>query len=145
MAMDEAALERFLTEGAKIAVLSTVDRRGHPRSAPVWYEWRDGALLILTGRDSLKWRNLLRAPRAAVCIDEREPPYAAAILDGPVEEVGADEQPVYEFALRLAERYYGDAEAARAFAEPMRGGSPGSVVFRLRPQRVVSWRGAEEA
>ena len=74
MAMDEAALERFLTEGAKIAVLSTVDRRGHPRSAPVWYEWRDGALLILTGRDSLKWRNLLRAPRAAVCIDEREPP-----------------------------------------------------------------------
>ena len=78
-------------------------------------------------------------------IQRLQEPYAAAILDGPVEEVGADEQPVYEFALRLAERYYGDAEAARAFAEPMRGGSPGSVVFRLRPQRVVSWRGAEEA
>ena len=124
MPMSEARLDEFLTEGTKLAVVSTVDRRGHPRSAPVWYEWRDGSVLIFTGRASLKWRNLQRVPRASICVDERETPYAGVVIDGPVEEVTEDEDPIYQVALRMATRYYGDEEG-RAFAEPYRDGSPG--------------------
>ena len=136
--MSDAQLDRFLTEGALLAVVSTVDGDGHPRSAPVWYEWRDGAVLIFTGRSSLKWRNLQRTTRASVCIDRRESPYAGAVLDGPVEEVSEGDEALYDVALRMATRYYGEDEG-RAFAESYRGGSPGTVVFRVRPQRIVSW------
>jgi PPOX class probable F420-dependent enzyme len=138
MTMDDARLDRFLSEGAKLAVVSTVDRRGHPRSAPVWYEWREGAVLIFTGRSSLKWRNLERTPYASVCIDERESPYAGVVIDGPVEEVSEDDDPLYDIALRMAVRYYGDDEG-RTFAEQYRSGSPGTVVFRVRPEHIVSW------
>ena len=138
MPMDEARLEQFLTEGAKIAVVSTVDRSGHPRSVPVWYEWRDGSVLIFTGRSSLKWRNLQRVPHASVCIDDREPPYACAVIDGPVEEVTEEDDPLYEVARRMATRYYGEEEG-NVFAEPYREGSAGTVVFRVRPEHIVSW------
>lgn len=138
MPMSEARLDEFLTEGTKLAVVSTVDRRGHPRSAPVWYEWRDGSVLIFTGRSSLKWRNLQRVPHASVCVDERETPYAGVVIDGPVEEVSDGDDPIYEVALRMATRYYGEEEG-RAFAEPYRDGSPGTVVFRVRPEHIVSW------
>lgn len=144
MPMSESRLDEFLTGGARIAVVSTVDGRGHPRSAPVWYEWRDGAVLIFTGRSSLKWRNLQRVPHASVCVDERETPYAGAVISGPVEEVTADDESVYDVALRIATRYYGDEEG-RAFAEPYRDGSPGTVVFRVRAEHVVSWDYAADA
>lgn len=144
MPMDDAALDRFLTEGTKLAVVSTVDARGRPRSSPVWYEWRNGAVLIFTGRSSLKWRNLQRTPFASVCVDERESPYAAVVIDGPVEEVPEEEDPLYEVALRMAVRYYG-AEEGRSFAEQYRNGSPGTVAFRVRPEHIVSWDYASDA
>ena len=144
MPMSEAQLDRFLSEGTNLAVVSTVDRGGHPRSAPVWYEWRDGAVLIFTGRSSLKWRNLQRTPHASVCIDAREAPYAGVVIDGPVEEVAEGDVALYDVVLRVAVRYYGEEEG-RAFAESYRGSSPGTVVFRVRPERIVSWDYAEEA
>ena len=48
------------------------------------------------------------------------------------------DEALYDVALRMATRYYGEDEG-RAFAESYRGGSPGTVVFRVRPQRIVSW------
>ena len=49
----EALLARPL-----VAVLSTVDAAGNPRTAPVWFHWQDGAAYVFTGRTTLKWRNL---------------------------------------------------------------------------------------
>ncbi len=142
--MNDAQLDRFLTGGTRMAVVSTVDRHGRPRSAPVWYDWSDGAVVMFTGRSSLKWRNLQRTSYASVCIDERESPYAGVVIDGPVEEVPEADDALYDVALRMATRYYGEEEG-RAFAEPYRGGSPGTVVFRVRPEHIVSWDYAEEA
>ena len=48
----EALLARPL-----VAVLSTVDAAGNPRTAPVWFHWEDGAAYVFTGRATLKWRN----------------------------------------------------------------------------------------
>ena len=67
MPMTEAQLEEFLTQ-PHLAVLSTVDAEGRPRSAPVWFQWEDGAAYVFTGRGSLNWRNLERNPAASLCI-----------------------------------------------------------------------------
>ena len=130
----EALLARPL-----VAVLSTVDAAGNPRTAPVWFHWQDGAAYVFTGRTTLKWRNLQRHPYASLCIDEREPPYSGVILDGPIEE---SDRSLHELVLGMALRYYGE-ERGRPFAEAYReGGSAAAnaVAFKLTPDRVYTWR-----
>lgn len=140
MPMSPAEVDAFLAQPL-VAVLSTVDDRGAPRSTPVWFHWADGAAYMFTRRKSLKWRNLLARPRASLCIDLRTPPYSAVVLDGPVEPI-EDPARLHELALTMARAYYGDAKGA-VFAERYRD-SPGTVLFRLTPERTISWAYAED-
>ena len=119
-----------------VGVITTMDAEGRPRATPIWYAWKDGAAYMFTSRDSLKWRNLERNPYASLCVDWREPPYAAVTMDGPVREVG---ESVYELALGMARRYYGEEEG-REFAESYRDEPSDTVVFALTPRRVASFR-----
>ena len=139
MPMTEAQLEEFLRQ-PYLAVLSTVDAGGRPRSAPVWFHWEDGAAYVFTGRTSLKWRNLERNPAVSLCIERRTVPYAAAILEGDVEE--ADQSRLYELVLAMGLRYYSE-ERGRALAERYQD-SPQTVLFRLKPRRITSWDYATE-
>ena len=129
-------VDDFLIQ-TQVAVISTLGADGAPRSAPIWYSWEGGAAYMFTGRRTLKWRNLLRDPRASLCVDWREPPYKSVILSGRVEEV---ERPLYDLVLSMAIRYYGESEG-RAFAEGYREQSEDVVVFRLIPTRVADYLG----
>jgi PPOX class probable F420-dependent enzyme len=140
MPMTPAELDAFLVQPL-VAVLSTVDERGHPRSAPVWFHWAEGAAYMFTRRTSLKWRNLLARPHASLCVDLRTPPYSAAILQGRVEAV-EDPARLYALVRTMARAYYGEAKGA-VFAAGYRE-SPGTVLFRLHPERIVSWAYTED-
>ncbi len=118
-----------------VAVISTVDNIGRPRSAPIWFHWEDGAAYMFTGRNTLKWRNIQLYPYASLCVDWREPPYQSIILDGSIEEV---ERPLYELVLLMALRYYGREEGAK-FAEDYKDQSKNVAVFRLVPERVANY------
>lgn len=131
-------VDEFLSQ-TLVAVISTSDADGRPRSAPIWYAWEDGAAYMFTGRRTLKWRNLLRNPHASLCVDWREPPYKSAILSGRVEEV---ERPLYDLVLSMAIRYYGEDEG-RAFAEGYRQQSDDVVIFKLTPTRIADYLGGE--
>ncbi len=127
-------IDEFLSQ-TLVGVICTVDAQGRPRSAPIWYQWEDGAADFFTGRGTLKWRNLLRDSRASLCVDWREPPYKSVIVDGTVEEV---DRPLYDLVLSMATRYYGDKEG-RDFAEGYRGDHPDVVIFRLVPTRIADY------
>jgi PPOX class probable F420-dependent enzyme len=141
MEMTGGALEAFLSQPL-VAAISTVDEQGRPHSTPVWFQWDEGAAYVFTGRRSAKWRNLQRNPHASLCVDRREPPYAAAIIEGPVEESDRD---VHEAVLGMALRYYGEQrgrEFAEQYREPQRAAR--TVLFRIVPERVVAWDNADE-
>ena len=138
MASIDPRVDQFLSQ-THVAVISTAGADGAPRSAPIWYAWEDGAAYMFTGRRTLKWRNLLRDPRASLCVDWREPPYKSVILSGYAEEV---QRPLYDLVLSMAIRYYGEDEG-RAFAEGYREQSDDVVVFRLIPTRVADYLGGE--
>lgn len=131
-------IDEFLSQ-TLVAVVSTIDGEGRPRSAPIWYHWEDGAAYMFTGRRTLKWRNILRNPVASLCVDWREPPYRSVILDGAVEEV---QRPLYDLVLSMAVRYYGEEEG-RAFAEGYREQSDDTVIFRLTPTRIADYTDGE--
>ncbi len=127
-------VDDFLTQ-TRVAVISTVDAEGRARAAPIWFAWEDGAAYMFTGRRTLKWRNILRAPRAALCVDDRQPPYRSVILDGDVEEV---DRPLHPLVLSMAIRYYGEDEG-HAFAEDYCEPRPDVAIFRLTPSRVADY------
>ena len=134
MAMNQQQIEDFLTQ-TLVAVISTVDSDGRPRSAPIWFEWENGAAYMFTSRRTLKWRNIQALPHASLCVDKREPPYQSVIMDGPIQEV---DRPLYDLVLSMALRYYGE-EKGRAFAEGYRGQHPGVVIFMLTPRHIASY------
>ena len=135
----DTGIDEFLRR-TLIAVISTVDKSGRPRSAPIWFHWEDGAAYMFTDRSTLKWRNIQRYPYASLCVDWREPPYKSIILDGSIEEF---ERPLYELALSMALRYYGEVQGTN-FAENYKGQSKNVAVFRLVPERVANYLDEEQ-
>ena len=130
----DTRVDEFLRQ-TLIAVISTVDKSGRPRSAPIWFHWENGAAYMFTGRDTLKWRNIQRYPYASLCVDWREPPYESIILDGPIEEV---DRPLYELVRSMALRYYGE-EQGEKFSEDYKYQSKNNAVFRLVPEHVANY------
>lgn len=131
--MVDQKIEEFLKR-TLIAVISTVDEEGRPRAAPIWFHWEDGAAYMFTGRDTLKWRNIQRYPHASLCVDWREPPYKAVLMDGPVEEV---DRSLYELTLSMALRYYGEEEG-QAFANNYKDEPKNVVAFKLTPRHIAA-------
>ena len=130
----DQAVEEFLCQ-TLVGVISTIDKKGHPRTAPIWFHWENGSAYMFTDRNSLKWRNIQRNPYASLCVDWREPPYKSVILDGLIEEVGRS---LYELVLLMALRYYGD-EVGSEFAEGYKNKEADVAVFRLTPHRITNF------
>ncbi len=133
MPQSDQAFEELMA-GRHVAVLATIDRDGRPHQAPVWYTWRDGEAIVLTERRSQKWRNIERNPAASLCVDTKQPPFAVATLYGDAEELALD---YTAERMQLYERYVG-AEQARETLSDQPLDAAGSVVFRIRPTRVVT-------
>ena len=130
----DQAVEEFLRQ-TLVGVISTIDKKGRPRAAPIWFHWENGAAYMFTDRSSLKWRNIQRNPYASLCVDWRETPYRSVILNGLVEEV---DRPLYELVLMMALRYYGD-EVGAEFAEGYKDQSANVAAFRLVPARIANY------
>ena len=55
--------------GVHIARMATVREDGRPHIAPIWYMWKDGAIYMETGHDTVKAKNLRHDPRCAISVD----------------------------------------------------------------------------
>lgn len=126
--------DAFLVQ-PNVAVLASIDRRGRPHAAPIWYLYEDGELIISTGRGSRKHRNVEANPDVTVVADRRTVPYYAVMVHGRVEigERLSDEQ-----RLRMATRYLGE-ELGRKYIERTSGED--SVTLRVHPRKVVEYHG----
>ena len=134
MVKADQVVEEFLRQ-TLVGVISTIDKKGRPRTAPIWFHWENGSAYMFTDRSSLKWRNILRNPYASLCVDWREPPYRSVILDGLVEEV---DRPLHELVLMMALRYYGDKVGVE-FAQEYKDQSTNVAAFRLVPERIANY------
>lgn len=65
------AARAFLTERQRFCVLATINADGTPQQSVMWFELRDGSIMINTEISRLKARNLARDPRASICVEER--------------------------------------------------------------------------
>jgi pyridoxamine 5'-phosphate oxidase-like protein len=110
---------------------------GYPHVLPVWFEHRDGDVLIATPPGTYKGRALSKDARAALSVSTVERPYwiVSVVGDAAVEPLPESER--IEFVGAIAVKYLG-AEGGREYFEAwLKGGHPGDgELIRLRPQKI---------
>jgi hypothetical protein len=130
----------FVSQGTRTAKLSTVRRDGSPHVAPVWFLLDGDDLVLTTGKNTVKGRNLTRDNRVAICVEDDRPPFAFAILQGHA-ELSDDLPEVRHWATRIAGRYVG---ADRAEEYGKRNAVPGEMLVRVRVHRAVAASGVAD-
>ncbi len=132
--MTDEQWRAFLSGPVRPAVLSTVRSDGRPHAAPIWYDLDGDTLVFTTGAATVKARNLRRDPRAALCVQDDEPPFAFVLVEGGA-EMSDDLEAVRSWATRIGGRYMG-ADRAEEFGA--RNGVPGEILVRLAATKVTA-------
>ncbi|MGH3282312.1 MAG: PPOX class F420-dependent oxidoreductase [Trebonia sp.] len=127
-------ISAFLSAGTRTGKLAYTGTDGRPLVAPVWFIVEDGTLVFNTGKGTVKGRALARDPRATICVDLEEQPYAFVQVQGEA-ELSEDLGELVRTATAIAARYIGD-DRADEFGK--RNGVPGELVVRLRPTKVLA-------
>lgn len=122
---------RDLLESKSFAHLCSLGPRGEPQSHPVWYDAAGGQLLISTGTDRQKYRNIRRDPRISVSILDPHNPYRYLEVHGRVVEIEPD--PDKAFLDRLARKYLN--QDTYPYEERR---SAERVILRIQPDHVVA-------
>lgn len=127
-------ISAFLSEGTRTGKLAYTATDGRPLVVPIWFVVEDDALVFNTGKDTAKGKALARDPRAAICVDLEEPPYAFVQVQGEA-ELSEDPAELVRTATAIGARYMGK-DRAEDFGK--RNGVPGELVVRLRPTKVIA-------
>jgi PPOX class probable F420-dependent enzyme len=132
--MSKDQWQAFVSEGTRTGKLSTVRVDGSPHIAPVWFLLDGDDLIFMTGRNTVKGRNLARDCRVAICVDDERPPFDFVTLQGRA-ELSDDLDTLRVWATRIAARYMG-ADRAQEYGD--RNGVPGEVLVRVRIEKAVA-------
>jgi PPOX class probable F420-dependent enzyme len=130
--MDDREWRDFVTAGTRTGKLATTRADGSPHVAPVWFTLDGDEVVLTTGADTVKGRNLARDGRAALCVDDERPPFSFVALTCRARLVD-DLDELRHWATRIAARYMGE-ERAEAFGA--RNAVPGELLVRLSVERV---------
>ena len=137
MAAMEAPARNLLQE-AIVGQLGIHALDGYPRVLPIWFEYRDGEILIASPKGSYKGRCLAADGRVslAVSTSEGQPYYLVTVVgDARVERLPEAER--VRFVSAQAERYLGPERARRYLEDWSQGGHPGDgELIRIRPRRI---------
>ena len=127
-------VREFLQAGTRTGKLSYTAGDGRPLVAPVWFVLEDDAVVFNTGAGTAKGKALRRDPRATMCVDLEERPYAFVQVQGAA-ELSEEPGDLVATATAIGRRYMG-ADQAEEFGR--RNAVPGELVVRLRPVKVLA-------
>ena len=115
----------------RIAVVATVGRTGMPQLTPNWYRFADGRLTVSTTKERIKYQNLSRDPRLAVCVYSEPRAKGYAVLRG-LAEINDDES-IWPETEAIVARY---TEADKVDARMRTLRTQNRVIISLVPERV---------
>lgn len=132
----KASLAPLLDE-RRIATLTTCSEDGLPHVTAVWFLHEEGRLYVATGSTTGKARNLMRDPRAALCIESRAAGREAGLSAcGVVTLLQGDA--AAPIARRINEKYLTETALAHPVVGPAFA-SMSDVVIELAPERWIAW------
>jgi PPOX class probable F420-dependent enzyme len=110
----------------QIANVATVMADGTPQVTPVWVDTDGEHVLFNTAKGRVKHRNLVRNPKVAISVVDKNDPYRLVVLRGTAEFIdeGADEH-----IDKLAKKYLG------ADTYPWRKEDEQRVIVKVTPEK----------
>jgi PPOX class probable F420-dependent enzyme len=127
-------LDRFLSSGTRTGKLATTRADGSPHVAPIWFILDGDDLVFMTGASTVKGKAMLRDQRVAVSVDDEQPPFAFAIIEGAV-TISRDLDEMLPVSIAIARRYMGDEQAEQY---GRRNAVEGELLVRLRRTKVTA-------
>ena len=127
---DLPRLAEFL-KPTKIAVVATVGRDGIPQLTPNWYVYDDGRIAISTTKQRVKYRNLVRNSRLAVCVLTEPLAEEYVAVRGMAEII--DDDTIWPVTEAIVRRYV-RPERVQARMDQLR--REDRIIISLRPERV---------
>src|SRR5579864_4905106 len=100
-------IRAFLLVATRTGKLATVCADGRPHIAPIWFVLDGDTIVFTTGAGSVKARNMRRDPRVCLCVDDEQPPFAFATVEGTA-TFSDNMQDLTIWATRIAGRYMGE-------------------------------------
>ena len=104
--MTNTEINSFLSEGARVLQLATLDKNGAPHQAPMWFTMNDDKIVFRSFTKSQKIVNLMRDPRLSVLVESGDTysELRGVMIQGTAQLV-TDPGYVLEIYGRLAARY----------------------------------------
>ena len=99
--MNDKAVKLF--EGSNLVFIATIMKDGSPQLSPVWANYEDNHIWINTAEGRLKHKNILRDPRVAVSVVDKNNPLNMTTIKGKVIEIIPDYD--YTHANILTKKY----------------------------------------
>lgn len=134
--MSDDEWRSFVLAGTRTGKLAVTLDDGTPHVTPIWFLLDGDEVVFNTSEKSLKGKALRRDPRAALCVDDQEPPYSYAIIKGTA-TLSLDLEETLAWATEIGRRYMGD-ERAEEFGT--RNAALGEYLVRLRIDKVIAHR-----
>lgn len=116
---------RALLEAPNYVHLSTLRADGSPRNWVVWIGVEDDYLLVCTGDNTWKARDMRRDPRVGISVVDMANPYVMAAIQGRVIEVRPDE-----------DSRYMDPISVKYTSAPFPARGPGRVCFVIEAEKA---------
>jgi PPOX class probable F420-dependent enzyme len=132
--MTEAQWRDFVMTGTRTGKLAVTRSDGRPHVTPIWFVLDGDDVVLTTEKTGVKGKALRRDPRAALCVDDQEPPYSFVLIEG-LATLSGDLDQLRRWATAIGGRYMGPDRAAEFGA---RNGVPGELLVRLRITKVVA-------
>ena len=123
-------LEDFLAP-SRIAVVATVGKTGMPQLTPNWYDFSDGRMTISTTKDRIKYLNLVKDDRLAVCVYSDALAHDYVTIRGHAEIIEGDA--IWPDTLAIIKRYV-EPDKVEARMTALR--QQPRIIVSLDPERI---------
>ena len=132
--MSNSQIELFF-QAPRFTVFGTNSVDGPPQLTTVWFLYEAGAIYIGIERSSVKYRNLTRDPRVALCIDGEHPDGRTVVVYGLAKALESGTPESDRIAWRITRHYHDTDEEARRYQESI--SDLDLVLIKVTPQRLV--------
>ena len=125
-----ARLREFIAP-PRIAMVATIGKDGMPQLTPNWYAFNGEEIIVSITKQRVKYRNVMRDPRAAISICSEPLAEEYVTVSGPARIIDGDDiwGPTREIIGR-----YTEAEETDAFLDMLR--NQDRVLLAVTPERV---------
>ena len=141
--MTREEIRRFLSHGTFTGKLATVRKDGSPHVAPIWFvldENNNDDIILTTGNESIKGKNIIRYPRVSISVDDQQLPYSFVIING-VAQISEEPSDLLKWATKIAERYMGSYNAE---SYGKRNSVKGELLIRVKPTKIIGQKNIAE-